>query len=127
MKTKMNRLMLLVTVVVSMALVGCVSISVTEYTDGEHIKHHSVKVGERMVSARAAGAGRFVLESKWNEHRAILVVNKHKLIIEQDQIVLDGDEVMKISPAVKVVSIEYEDDGFRIIAGADSGYFAKKP
>ena len=65
-------------------------------------------MGTRELSATAVGAGEFSLEVDPLTNSGVVVLNRHKLVVEGDSVLLRGKEIMKLSPQSKKVEITYQ-------------------
>ena len=71
------------------------------------IQSATIQVGPRSVSATVQGCSPFSLESKPQTNTAIVILNKHELVVEKARATLDGKELAKIPPAAAKVEVVY--------------------
>ncbi|MEN6578428.1 MAG: hypothetical protein ABFD90_18935 [Phycisphaerales bacterium] len=77
------------------------------------------QMGTRELSATATGARVFSLEVNPLTNSGVVVLNKHKLVVEGDSVLLHGKEVVKLSPQSKKVEITYKSGRVTISDGVN--------
>lgn len=65
----------------------------------------SGQMGTRELSVTAAGTREMSLEVNPTTNSGIVVVGNHKIIVEGDSVLLDGRQVMTLSPESKRVDV----------------------
>ncbi|MBP7052505.1 MAG: hypothetical protein KBE65_15945 [Phycisphaerae bacterium] len=68
----------------------------------------STQIGTRALSLTATGSGEFSLDVNPPSDHGVVMLNKHKIVIQGDSVLLHGKEVMKLAPESKRVDIAYE-------------------
>jgi len=77
------------------------------------------QMGTRELLATATGARVFSLEVNPLTDSGIVVINKHKIVVEGDSVLLHDKEVMKLSPESKKVEIAYKSGRVTISDGVN--------
>jgi len=93
---------------------GCASLGGTYSASGQ--------MGTRRLSATATGSGTLSLEVNPTTNSGLVVVKKHKVAVEGDVVLLDGQRVMTLSPQSKQVDVTYKGGRLTISDGEGSAY-----
>jgi len=77
------------------------------------------QMGTRELWATATGTRVFSLEVNPLTHSGIVVIDKHKIVVEGDSVLLHDEEVMRLSPDSKKVEVAYKSGRVTISDGVN--------
>jgi len=105
---------LIVLVAVLSLFVGCAASGGSRSARGQ--------MGTRELSATVTGAGELSLEVNLLTNSGIVIVNKHKVVVEGNSVLLDGERIMTLSPQSKKVEVTYKGGRLTVSDGAGSAH-----
>ncbi|HSW01355.1 MAG TPA: hypothetical protein VLI39_14370 [Sedimentisphaerales bacterium] len=105
---------LIVLVAVLSLFVGCAVSGGSRSASGQ--------MGTRELSATVTGAGEFSLEVNPTTNSGIVIVHRHKVVVEGDSVLLDGERIMTLAPQSKKVDVTYKGGRLTVSDGVGSAH-----